>query len=50
MPQGASEPDVDTASSVGKVIFDKAVTAMTPLDGAIIGYLFASRKNGAQVQ
>lgn len=33
----------------GKVIFDKAVTAMTPLAGAIIGYLFASRKNGAQV-
>ena len=28
----------------GQVIFDKAATGMTPLAGAIIGYLFASRK------
>jgi cytochrome bd-type quinol oxidase subunit 2 len=28
----------------GKEIFDKAVTAMTPLAGAIIGYIFASRQ------
>jgi len=30
----------------GREIFDKAVTAMTPLAGAIIGYLFASRQGG----
>ena len=30
----------------GKEIFDKAVTAMTPLVGAIIGYIFASRRSG----
>ena len=29
----------------GKEIFEKAVTAMTPLAGAIIGYLFASPSN-----
>ena len=29
----------------GQVIFDKAVTAMTPLAGAIIGYLFGTRKS-----
>ncbi|WFU69180.1 hypothetical protein [Bradyrhizobium sp. CB2312] len=27
----------------GKEIFERAVTAMTPLAGAIIGYMFASR-------
>jgi cytochrome bd-type quinol oxidase subunit 2 len=31
----------------GKEIFDKAVTAMTPLVGAIIGYLFGSRHGGS---
>jgi cytochrome bd-type quinol oxidase subunit 2 len=30
----------------GKEIFDKAVTAMTPLAGVIIGYLFGSRTGG----
>jgi hypothetical protein len=32
-------------SNTGKDIFEKAVTAMTPLAGTIIGYLFASRGN-----
>jgi hypothetical protein len=32
-----------SASGIGKDIFDKAVTGMTPLAGAIIGYLFGSR-------
>lgn len=27
----------------GKEIFDKAITSMTPLAGAIVGYLFAAR-------
>ena len=31
----------------GQVIFDKAVTAMTPLAGAIIGYLFGTRQSGS---
>ena len=34
--------DIDD-SGRGKDIFEKAVTAMTPLAGAIIGYLFGSR-------
>ncbi|HEV7165725.1 MAG TPA: hypothetical protein VGO35_10075 [Gammaproteobacteria bacterium] len=29
----------------GQAIFDKAMTAMTPLAGAIIGYLFGTRKS-----
>jgi hypothetical protein len=29
----------------GQAIFDKAVTAMTPLAGVIIGYLFGTRKS-----
>jgi hypothetical protein len=34
----------------GKEIFDRAVTAMTPLAGVIIGYLFTSRPGGAAVE
>ena|SRR5215469_15722704 len=32
----------------GKDIFDKAVTAMTPLAGVIIGYLFGSKTDVAK--
>jgi len=33
----------------GKVIFDKAITAMSPLAGAIIGYFFGSNsRSGSQ--
>jgi hypothetical protein len=31
------------SNGVGKEIFDKAVTAMTPLAGVIIGYLFSGK-------
>jgi amino acid transporter len=34
----------------GKEIFDRAVTAMTPLAGAIIGYLFTSRPGAAAAE
>ena len=32
-------------SNRGKEIFEKAFTAMSPLAGAIVGYLFGARKN-----
>jgi hypothetical protein len=34
---------VSSPDGPGKVIFDKAITAMTPLAGVIIGYLFGNR-------
>src|SRR4051812_41876484 len=33
----------DADGERGKEIFDKAITAMTPLAGVIVGYLFGSR-------
>lgn len=30
---------------VGKVIFEKAITAMTPLAGVIVGYLFGTKQS-----
>jgi hypothetical protein len=36
--------------SAGQAIFDKAVTAMTPLAGVIIGYLFGSKTDRTQTE
>lgn len=33
------------AKNAGKDIFDKAITAMTPLIGVIVGYLFGAKSN-----
>jgi len=35
------------AKNAGKDIFDKAITAMTPLIGVIVGYLFGAKSSGA---
>jgi len=35
-------------SARGKEIFEKAFTAMSPLAGAIVGYLFGARKGKSQ--
>lgn len=35
------------AKNAGKDIFDKAITAMTPLIGVIVGYLFGAKGNTA---
>jgi len=36
--------EAQTASQAGKAIFERVVTALTPIAGGIIGYLFAARK------
>lgn len=38
--------DKTQGAVVGKDIFEKAVTAMTPLAGVIVGYLFGARASG----
>lgn len=35
--------DIRTPNTAGKEIFDKTMTAMTPLIGAIVGYLFGKQ-------
>lgn len=39
--------DIRVPNTAGKEIFDKTITAITPLIGAIIGYLFGKQEKGA---
>jgi len=38
---------MSSCNGSGEKIFDKAVTAMTPLAGAIVGYFFGTHKSGS---
>ncbi len=39
--------DIRVPNTAGKEIFDKTITAITPLIGAIIGYLFGKQERGS---